>query len=184
MSEQPQTSEDDKPRRRWLAPTITGVLSLVVGVAIGSAASGDGTEPTAEDAPQPQPTVTETVTVGPTEDEQAALDARAEELDAQAAELEERAAALDEREAAIIETEEQVAANTVGDGVWVVGVDIEPGTYRAVDVSPDCYWGIYTSGTNQDDIINNGIPGGGNPQVTLSEGQDFESQRCGEWTKQ
>ena len=110
-------------------------------------------------------------------DQEATLAEREEQLD-------EREAQLDEREAAIAEAEETVAANTVGDGIWTVGVDIEPGTYRATNVSADCYWAVLVSGTNGAEIVNNGIPGGGNPQVTVREGQDFETSSCGEWVKQ
>lgn len=177
MSE--QTTE--KRPRRWLVPTIVGALSLFVGIGIG-AASGDSTEPAADTEPEPTPTVT--VTADPSEDLLAEIENREAALDTREEALDELRVELDDREAAITETEEQVAANTITDGVWVVGTDIEPGTYRAVDVSSDCYWGIYETGTNQSEIIDNGIPGGGNPQVTLSEGHDFESSRCGEWTRQ
>lgn len=166
-----------KPRR-W--PWFVAIaVSFFVGIGIGAAGGGD-TEPAADETPEPQPTATVTVTAEPSSDlgaREAALDERESELSALAAEL-------DEREAAITEQEEAVAANTVGDGVWVVGDDIEPGTYRATDVSSDCYWAITVTGSNGADIVNNGIPGGGNPQVTVEKGQDFESARCGEWVKQ
>jgi hypothetical protein len=66
-------------------------------------------------------------------------------------------AELEEREGALSDAEVQQAANTVTNGVWAVAVDIEPGTYRAIDVGAGCYCGTYTSGTSQDDIISNGI---------------------------
>lgn len=73
---------------------------------------------------------------------------------------------------------------TIDDGTWTVGVDVKPGVYRTAEaVSSDCYWGIYRSGTNGEDIIANDIPGGGRPQVTLKSGQDFNSSRCGQWVK-
>lgn len=97
----------------------------------------------------------------------------------------EREAAVKKREDAVTGAEKTQAANTVADGTWVVGVDIEPGTYKAkADVGSRCYWGIYATGSNGDDIINNDIPGGGLPSVTLAAGQDFKSARCGSWTKQ
>jgi apolipoprotein N-acyltransferase len=89
------------------------------------------------------------------------------------------------RESAVTTVEKKQAANTIADGTWVVGVDIEAGTYKAKSsVGSSCYWAILTSGTNGDDIINNDIPGGGLPSVTLAAGQDFKSSRCGSWTKQ
>ncbi len=74
---------------------------------------------------------------------------------------------------------------TVSDGTWTVGSDIAAGTYRATaDVGSSCYWGIYETGSNGSNIIENDIPGGGRPSVALSAGQDFKSSRCGTWTKQ
>lgn len=94
-------------------------------------------------------------------------------------------AAVKAREDAVTGAEKAKAARTVGDGTWTVGADIEPGTYRAAAaVGSTCYWGIYRSGSNGSDIIENDIPGGGRPVVTLSAGQDFNSTRCGRWEKQ
>jgi hypothetical protein len=94
-------------------------------------------------------------------------------------------AAVKAREEAVTGAEKTKAANTVSDGTWTVGTDIEPGTYRAAAaVGSTCYWGIYRSGSNGGDIIENDIPGGGRPVVTLSAGQDFNSTRCGKWEKQ
>lgn len=94
-------------------------------------------------------------------------------------------AAVKAREEAVTGAEKAKAANTIGDGTWTVGADIEPGTYRAAAaVGSTCYWGIYRSGSNGGDIIENDIPGGGRPVVTLSPGQDFNSTRCGKWEKQ
>ncbi|WP_306969229.1 hypothetical protein [Arthrobacter oryzae] len=94
-------------------------------------------------------------------------------------------AAVKAREDAVTGAEKAKAARTVGDGTWTVGTDIEPGTYRAAGaVGSTCYWGIYRSGSNGSDIIENDIPGGGRPVVALSVGQDFNSTRCGKWEKQ
>jgi hypothetical protein len=72
----------------------------------------------------------------------------------------------------------------IKDGTWVVGSDIGTGTYKVTAaVTSRCYWEIDRSGTNGSDIIDNDIPGGGLPQVTLSVGQDFKSSNCGTWTK-
>jgi hypothetical protein len=75
-------------------------------------------------------------------------------------------------------------ATTIGDGVWVVGVDIAPGTWRPTAVADsNCYWSITKSGSNGRDIVSNNI-GGGRPTVVVKEGQDFEVNRCGTWAKQ
>lgn len=94
-------------------------------------------------------------------------------------------AEVKKREEAVTGAEKTKAANTVGDGTWTVGTDIAPGTYRATaDVGSSCYWGIYATGSNGSNIIDNDLPGGGRPSVALSGGQDFKSSRCGTWEKQ
>ncbi|MET3811765.1 hypothetical protein [Arthrobacter sp. UYEF3] len=94
-------------------------------------------------------------------------------------------AAVKKREEAVTGAEKTKAANTIGDGTWTVGKDIAPGTYRAsADVGSSCYWGIYATGSNGSNIIENDLPGGGRPTVALSGGQDFKSSRCGKWEKQ
>jgi hypothetical protein len=119
------------------------------------------------------------------QDKISTLESEASAVAQQATELAEQETALAEREAAVSATEQRVAANTITEGTWTVGVDIEPGTYRTKEpVGSSCYWGIYRSGTNKDDIIQNDIVTGGTPTVNLAEGQDFSSTRCGSWVKQ
>jgi hypothetical protein len=106
-------------------------------------------------------------------------------LDEREGDVEEAESAVEEREEAVSGTEQKKAENTIREGTWTVGVDIAPGTYRSTaDVGSRCYWAILASGTNGDDIIANDIPGGGRPTVTLAEGQDFETKRCGTWEPQ
>lgn len=94
-------------------------------------------------------------------------------------------AAVKAREEAVTGAEKTKAANTIKEGTWTVGVDIEPGTYRAnADIVGSCYWGIYRTGSNGSDIVDNDNVSGGRPSVTLSAGQDFKSSRCGTWSKQ
>lgn len=116
------------------------------------------------------------------EEKVAAREADADKASADATAAE---AAVKKREEAVTVAEQTKAANTIGDGTWTVGADIEAGTYRSTaNVGSSCYWGIYQSGTNGADIIENDIPGGGRPVVALSPGQDFNSTRCGSWEKQ
>lgn len=75
-------------------------------------------------------------------------------------------------------------AAAIEEGVWTVGSDIAPGTYRTIDVvTSDCYWKISKSGSNGSDIIENDTPTGGHPVVTLRKGEDFETQGCGSWAR-
>lgn len=79
---------------------------------------------------------------------------------------------------------DEARKTTVGDGVWQVGRDIDAGTYRPNNaVGEDCYWEVST-GNGLNDIIQNGIPGGGYPQVSVSDGQQLKLQSCGVWSKQ
>jgi hypothetical protein len=69
-----------------------------------------------------------------------------------------------------------------GDGTWLVGKDIQPGTYRASG-HWHCYWARLRGLSGQfGDIISNG--NGANPVVTV-EASDvaFQTQLCGEWTR-
>jgi hypothetical protein len=80
----------------------------------------------------------------------------------------------------------KAAPPTIEDGVWTVGVDVPPGTYRVtanVGSEGVCYWAITKSGTNGSNIIENGIPSGGRPTVVLKKGQDFETNGCGTWQR-
>lgn len=73
----------------------------------------------------------------------------------------------------------------IGEGVWHVGDDVPAGTYRAVtpvDPSGLCYWMRAKDDAGQN-IVANGIPTGGRPQVTLRKGEWFTSQGCPIWVK-
>lgn len=181
-------------RRRWLWPA-SAVAALIVGIAIGAA--GGGSDPTtseeylalADERDELRGTVAaaeERADDAETEaaEQVAALDEREQELNDRGAELERRESDVAAREAAVTATEDAIAASQIQIGTWTVGVDIQPGTYRMAEpVTSACYWGIYRSGTNKDDIIENDIVQGGYPTVTLSVGQDFENG-CGVWSKQ
>lgn len=98
---------------------------------------------------------------------------------AQAA-LDQRERDVKEREEAVTVTEEQIAARSVGPGIWTVGVDIEPGTYRTeAPVLIQCYWGIYRTGSNGSDIIDNDIVSGGFPQVTSASARTSRTRAAG-----
>jgi len=82
-------------------------------------------------------------------------------------------------------TKPAAAATTIrGDDVVHVGEDVPAGTYRVVTAIDDngCYW-AKTSDAEGSKIIDNGIPSGGRPQVTLKTGQWFTSNGCPDWRK-
>jgi hypothetical protein len=180
MSEQyPPTQEQtavpptEPPRkRRWLLPTLVGVGAFILG--IGAGAAGGETDPTSDTGAEPAPTVTVPGVVP--QDQLDALDARSAELDAREADIAAREAALAEQEAAV------EAGTVLGDGVFLVGSDIQPGEYRTSPESGLCYW-ARLSGTSGDfdEIIANGNPTG--PTVVTIEDSDyaFETTDCTEW---
>lgn len=100
------------------------------------------------------------------------LDQRTQTLDAEEATLEEREKGVSSAEAA-------AKANTFGDGVWEVNVDIQPGKYKT-EGGGDCYWAKLKE---NDDIINNDIPGGPTTVTIERTVFKFQSKRCGEWHK-
>lgn len=71
-----------------------------------------------------------------------------------------------------------------GDTIVHVGEDVPAGTYRAqTDVAGmDCYW-MKSSDAEGSNIIDNDLPSGGRPQVTLKRGQWFVSNRCATWIR-
>lgn len=114
-------------------------------------------------------------------DELALAEAAVKDRETKAAAAE---AAVKQREDAVKGAEAAKAASSITEGSWTVGRNVESGTYtteRAITGS--CYWEITTSGTNGDDIIANDNVSGGQPTITLTQGQDFKSQRCGRWIK-
>jgi hypothetical protein len=67
-----------------------------------------------------------------------------------------------------------------GDGIWLVGEDVEPGTYRA-EGGEWCMWSRINGWTPD---ISSVIKGGGSTKATLEEGDlGFVTEGCGRWTK-
>jgi hypothetical protein len=109
-----------------------------------------------------------------------ALSTRASELDSREASLKSRAAELDQRQQDLDARTAALKATSFADGVWVVGTDIQPGTYRAAQATSDCYWAKLQT---DDGIIKNDIPGGPTTVTIETSVPKFKSTRCGTWTK-
>ena len=183
---------ETEPKRKppvWALPVGALVIGLAIGGTVGAvAATSDPTQSEEYGALEQD--------LEAAQDRVQSLSDRAREVQSSAqraqdeaaqrqAELDSRAAELAEREAAVTAVEAQVAANSITNGIWTVGVDVEPGTYRVSEaLTGYCYWAIYRTGSNGRDIIENDGPTGGFPTVTLSVGQDFENSRCGTFVKQ
>jgi hypothetical protein len=191
-TETPSSAKAPKrPRPAWILPAAALAAGLLVGGAVGAGVTAAVSDPTASAEYQELESQLATardsagIAVNRAETaEAAAASARADAAEREAA-LKQREADVAAREAAVNATEQQIVANSITEGIWTVGVDIEPGTYRTAEaLTGYCYWAIYRSGTNGDDIIENDGPEGGYPTVTLSVGQDFENSGCGTFVKQ
>src|SRR5258708_4194526 len=73
---------------------------------------------------------------------------------------------------------------TFGDGMYIIGTDITPGTYRNTS-SQGCYYARLSGfGNTTDDIIaNNNVDTATIVTIAASD-KGFQSNRCGTWTKQ
>jgi hypothetical protein len=106
---------------------------------------------------------------------QAGLNARKATLDAEAA-------AVAAREVKVGAAEKAAQANTfAGDGTYLVGTDVQPGTYKA-DASPGCYWARLKS-LDTSDIIDNQNTDGPVVLQILSTDKAVEVARCAEFHK-
>jgi hypothetical protein len=176
---------------RWRSLPGALLLGLVVGGAVGAGVVTAASDPTRSEAylalQEELSTAQEQVSASEAEAQRAVADKRRVEtaVAQRDSELDQRERDVAAREQAVSAVEQQIAANSIGQGTWTVGRDIEPGTYRTREaVVGDCYWAILASGTNGGDIIENDLPSGGFPTVTLSAGQDFENNGCGTFVKQ
>lgn len=160
--------------RRWLLPAIAALVALFIGMGIGGAGKSSGTT-----GAEAAPTVTATVTkAGAAGSPAATVTAPAVTVTAPAP------APVTVTAPAAPAAPPPGPGASVGDGVYVVGQDMQPGTYRvSAAVTDGCYWAITKSGSNGADIVQNDLPKGGFPQVTVKAGQDFKSERCGTWVK-
>jgi len=72
---------------------------------------------------------------------------------------------------------------TFGDGIFIVGTDILPGTYRSSGQN-GCYWGRlanFTGGLG-DTLANDNTDTSATVTI-LSSDKGFKSSSCGTWTK-
>ncbi|GAA1157988.1 hypothetical protein [Nesterenkonia sandarakina] len=177
-----------KKRRRW--PWIAGIIvALLAGVGIGS--SGE------EEPEVVTETITEEVEVE-VEVEPADLEGRreaitaaeeendelGEELAQRTSDLDTREEELDQREESISTSETEIEENTIpGSGVYMVGEDIQPGTYRSE--GDRCYWARLSgfSGTLGDILANDNVSGSAYVTIAPTD-MAFETSRCGDWVRQ
>ncbi len=197
MTTEIQTPEE-RPRRRWVPHAVWAAVAVVAFAAGAGTESGGDEAPAATATPEPAPTVTvtagpEVIEVDPAEetlaeiaDREAALDEREATLDQREEALDARTAELNEREEALGTAELEIEEGTIpGTGLFLVGEDVQPGTYRGDGSGGMCYW-ARLSGTSGElgDVIANGLPDG--PTVVTIRESDvaFETQGCADWVRQ
>jgi hypothetical protein len=147
--------------RRWLSYGATALIALVFGIVIGAGGSGAGTKSAA--GPGPTVTVTEEAEPAPTVTETVTAEAEPTQ-----------------------EAEETGPATTMsGDGQYLVGEDIKPGTYKTAgtDGGFACYWARLRNATGEFSAIiaNDNITGPA--RVTVKQGEYFETKRCQPWKR-
>lgn len=75
-------------------------------------------------------------------------------------------------------------AATFGDGMWIVGTDIQPGTYRSTPADGACIWRRLSGFSGEPgDTIALGSSVGAPQVVTISDTDaGFDSSGCGAWS--
>lgn len=164
----------------WLV--VTGLVALFIGIGIGAATEVEEEDTTELEADLADAEDALADAEDAREQAQARLGELRREVRRQRAGLAEREEELEARAAEVEEEEERAARQTISDGTWQVGEDIEPGTYRS-PAGGSCYWERLRSpgGEGIDNIIANGLEA--NPTVQLEAGEWFRAQDCDEWEK-
>ncbi|MCX5295838.1 hypothetical protein OG898_04960 [Streptomyces sp. NBC_00193] len=171
----PPATPDERPShgRTWLAHGATAFAALIVGVTIGASGGSGGSaraDGKGEASAEPQPTVTVTVT--------ASVTATPAAQPAPTMTMTETVTATPEPT-----KEAGPATRFAGNGEYLVGEDIKPGTYKTDGPAGSfgCYWERAKDSSGEFDsiIANNNLAGPG--RVTLRKGEVFKTTRCQEW---
>lgn len=68
------------------------------------------------------------------------------------------------------------------DGIYQVGVDIQPGVYKTEGVGDSCYYARLSSLAGPDNIIDSNIVNGPATVEILTTDKGFRSSSCGTWS--
>ena len=168
--------------RGWLRryPIAAVLVALIVGGIVGVAGeSSNVTELEDEVASLESDLTNAEGELSTAEGRLARVSGKSDRAAAKQAKLAQREEKLDRRAAQLNETEEVAERSEIEDGIWEVGTDIEPGTYRAEGGS-GCYWALLGSADTAD-IVNNG--GFGPNQTVTIDSPWFETSDCGTWER-
>lgn len=70
-----------------------------------------------------------------------------------------------------------------GDGMYIVGRDVKPGTYTNASIQEKCRWNI-TEGQDVVDWQGEDHPESPSYTIDLDQGQHFFTEGCGSWQRQ
>ena len=169
--------EPDHKRRMWLTATVVGLLAFFLGMGIGG--SGNTPDPAVIDEA--------TASSGATVEE---LDRREADLESREGDLERRkrtspsASRISRRRESDLEASPATGTGTIGNGVFEVGAEVQPGTYATEGPDDPDLPCRYRVSTDEDgiDIITSEVSDGPGT-VTLEAGQFFTSEYCQTWTQ-
>ncbi|MFC9096938.1 hypothetical protein [Streptomyces sp. NPDC057072] len=156
----PQPPVKPSRRKAWLTHGAVGVVALL----LGAAAGGGGAEADSKAAANPAATVTAT--------------AKAHAAPAPTVTATKTVTAKPPKP-------KGPATTIAGDGEYLVGTDMQAGTYRTAgpDNSVLCYWERAKDSTGSFDsiIANNNLQGSG--RATVRKGEVFKTTGCQKWAK-
>ncbi|MGI9086081.1 MAG: DUF2510 domain-containing protein [Aeromicrobium sp.] len=175
--------EDDEPdhkRRTWLVATFVGLLAFFLGMGIG----GNGTPEPVESLGNE--TSTSGATVQELDQREAELEDRESAAESKQSELDQREKDVAARESELEEAESTTGADTIENGVFQVGPDVQPGQY--VTAGPETPGGIpcsyQVSSDEEGENIITSEESEGQAEVLLEDAQYFLSENCLTWELQ
>lgn len=68
-----------------------------------------------------------------------------------------------------------------GDGIFLIGYDILPGTYRSTGNGPECYWERLSPA--EEIVVNNSGPGQQLATITAATDRTFRTSGCQPWNR-
>ncbi|MGH3501210.1 MAG: hypothetical protein ACRDQA_10045 [Nocardioidaceae bacterium] len=188
---QPEPAQDSKPTkdRRWGKVAGFSVGALFFGVIIGSA-GGNGDEPTtAQAAAEPAPTVTVTTQAKAKAEPQPVKTVKVK-VPGPTKTVTKKVRVPGPTKTVTAKAEDPAASGSIdNDGTYLVGEDIQPGTYRTKgpeegSLTDMCYY-ARLSGTSGElgDIIANGNPSGQTVVTISASDEAFETTGCQPWVR-
>ncbi|MFE6551721.1 hypothetical protein ACFVHS_25425 [Streptomyces sp. NPDC057746] len=165
-----QSPIERKPSRRkaWLTHGATALVALIFGAAIGGNGESGGTA----DASGPAPAATVTKTAGAPKPAVTVTETAKETVTAKPKPVKKSGP----------------PSSFSGDGQYLVGEDIQAGTYRTAgpqkdSLIPNCYWERLKNASGEFGAIiaNDNMQGQG--RVTVNKGEYFKTSGCQNWEK-